>query len=43
MDGAKAAVDAGIFPVARDLTALVGILTNDESLLTVALSMEAGA
>ena len=43
VDGAKAAVDAGIFPVARDLTALVGILTNDESLLTVALSMEAGA
>lgn len=43
VDGAKAAVDAGIFPVARDLTALVGILTNDESLLTMALSMEAGA
>lgn len=43
VDGAKAAVDAGIFPVARDLTALVGILTSDESLLTMALSMEAGA
>ncbi len=43
VDGAKAAVDAGIFPVARDLTTLVGILTNDESLLTVALSMEADA
>lgn len=38
--GAKAATDAGVFPVARDLTALVGLLTSDESLLEMALSLD---
>lgn len=42
VDGAKAAVNGGVFPVARDLTTLVGLLTHDESLLAMASSMEAG-
>ncbi|MEY8436914.1 hypothetical protein AAK967_04110 [Atopobiaceae bacterium 24-176] len=43
VDGAKAAVNGGVFPVARDLTTLVGLLTHDESLLAMASSMEPGA